>query len=235
VNYSTDDPFNKARPAPWFLSALPGYDIIFTPRRANLDDFKIHGCARVEYLPFGYDPDLFYLPTEPMMEQMASDLFFAGAADRGRLPFIAAALKAGLKVRLHGIYWDRHAETRGVSLGQADIPTLRRAIQACRVALCVVRHENRDGNSMRTFEVPAVGACMVAEDTEDHREIFGGEGECVLYFKTPEEMVRKTKWLLAEDAERERLKRQAHEGIVRGQNTYGDRLLAITKHFRERN
>ncbi len=235
ANFSTDDPFNPEARAPWLLEALKRYDVIFTPRRANIDDFKKYGCGRVEYLPFGYDQDLFHPPEEPVTTEMASDLFFAGTADKGRIPFIIAALKAGLKVRLHGIYWDRHVETRAASLGQADIPALRRGIHACRVALCVVRHENRDGNSMRTFEVPAVGACMVVEDTEEHREIFGREGECVLYFKTPDEMVNKTKWLLEKDEERGRLKRQAHDRIVCGQNTYGDRLLAIVKNTSSQN
>jgi hypothetical protein len=227
ANYSTDDPFNRSSRAPWFLAALKKYDVIASPRRANLDDFRKHGCHRVEFLPFGYDPALFFPPGEPVPGEMASDLFFAGTADQGRLPFITAAIKAGLKVRLHGIYWDRHAETQGVALGQADIPTLRRGIQACHVALCVVRHENRDGNSMRTFEIPAVGACMVVEDTVEHREIFGADGECVLYFKTPDEMVQKTKWLLEHPAERNRLKRAVHEHILAGHNTYADRLVSL--------
>jgi spore maturation protein CgeB len=227
ANYSTDDPFNPGCRAPWFLRALAKYDAVFSPRRANLEDLRRHGCARVEYLPFGYDPDLFYPPTGPIMDGAASDLFFAGTAADDRVPFIDAALKAGLDVRLHGIYWDKYPETRCKGLGQADVPTLRKSIHACRVALCLVRRENRDGNSMRTFEVPAVGACMAVEDTKEHREIFGDDGMRVVYFKTPGEMVEKTKWLLEHRDERERMKLAAHEHIVNGRNTYGDRLAAM--------
>ena len=227
VNYSTDDPFSKVGRAAWFLMALPEYDVVFTPRRANIGELRNHGCPKVEYLPFGYDQELFYPPKELIAEEMASDLFFAGMADQGRLPFIAAALQAKLNVRLHGNCWDRYIETRDVSLGQADIPTIRRAISACRVALCGVRHENRDGNSMRTFEIPAVGACMVAEDTAEHREIFGEDGLRVRYFKTPTEMVEKTQWLLAHPAERERMKSSVHQHITTGQNTYTDRLSSM--------
>src|SRR5689334_13746127 len=35
VNYLTDDPWNPAHRAPWFMKALPGYELVFTPRRAN--------------------------------------------------------------------------------------------------------------------------------------------------------------------------------------------------------
>jgi len=229
ANFSTDDPFNPAHRAPWFLSALREYDLVATPRRANIADLKQHGCLRAEYVPFGYDSDLFFPPAEPADERMASDLFFAGTADRGRVPFIVAALEAGLNVRLHGIYWERFPETRGPSLGQADIPTLRRAIQACRVALCVVRHENRDGHAMRSFEIPAVGACMAVEDTAEHREIYGTSVESVQYFRSPREMAERARWLLSHPNDRHRMNAACRRRIVEGRNTYADRLQDLIK------
>jgi spore maturation protein CgeB len=226
ANFSTDDPFSRiSRRAGWFLQALREYDVVFSPRRANLTELEQHGCRAVKYLPFAYDSDLFF--PEPAAAGMASDLLFAGQADRERVPFLSAALKAGFQVRLYGDGWNAHPATRGISLGQADTPTLRRAISACRVALGGVRHVNRDGNSMRTFEIPAVGACLLAEDTAEHREIYGAEGECVWYYQTPEEMVTKTKTLLADPRLREQLKSQVYQRITQGHHTYGDRLQAM--------
>jgi spore maturation protein CgeB len=80
---------------------------------------------------------------------------------------------------------------------------------------------------MRTFEVPAVGSCMLTEDTPEHREIFGQDGEAVVYFNTVTEMVEKTHWLLHHDQERQRLAQNAHLLITQGQNTYGDRLKTM--------
>jgi spore maturation protein CgeB len=226
VNFSTDDPFYAGMRMRWFLEALPHYDIVFTPRRSNIEDLRRHGVLRVEYLPFGYDPTLFFKP-ETVNETDASDLFFAGTADEGRLPFVAAAVEAGFDVRLRGQYWDRYKQTRKVALGHAEIPTLRAEIAACRVALCVVRHENRDGHSMRSFEVPAVGACMVLEDTAEHREMFGEEAERVVYFSSPQEMVGKTRELLAQAETRQRLRESAHAHILQGNNTYTNRLRVM--------
>ena len=59
VNYSTDDPWNPTMRSDWHLRALPLYDLIFSPRRSNLDDFQRLGCPKVHYLPFGYDENLF--------------------------------------------------------------------------------------------------------------------------------------------------------------------------------
>lgn len=221
VNFSTDDPFNPKMYAGWFLEALRQYDIVFTPRTSNLGELKRHGCRRVEYLPFGYDPKLFF----PISgESCESDLFFAGTAEPNRAEYVSAAIRAGLSVRLYGRYWDCYGTTRAVAQGHADIPTLRKGVAGCKVALCLVRHDNRDGHSMRTFEVPAVGACMLVEDTDEHREIFGVEGANVMYCSTPSEMVSKAKLLLRDSPTRARLRDTVHQLITNGNNKYSDRL-----------
>ena len=226
VNFSTDDPFNPRQRAPWLLRALREYDVVFTPRTANQEELSRHGCQRVVYLPFGYDDALFF--AEPNVDpKEESDLFFAGTGTAERAPYIRAAIEAGFRVRLHGIYWDRFDGTREVSRGQADIPTLRQAIASCKVALCLVRHENRDGHSMRTFEVPAVGACMVVEDTGEHRQIFGEDGARVLYFKSAREMVERTRMLLANENLQRSLRDNVHLHITKGENTYADRLRSM--------
>jgi hypothetical protein len=68
---------------------------------------------------------------------------------------------------------------------------------------------------------------MLAEDTDEHREIFGEEGRAVLYFRTIPEMTDKCSRLLRDDRERLRLSTEAHSLIIRGCNTYGDRLVRM--------
>jgi spore maturation protein CgeB len=231
INFITDDPWNPAHYAKWFLDALPHYSTVFSPRRVIMDELKQIGCEDVRYLPFGYDPELFF-PVSPTMEESAShasDVMFAGGGDRDRVPYIAALIDAGINVGLYGGYWERHSETKSHNRGLADIKTLRIAIHSAKIALCLVRRANRDGHVMRTFEVPAVGACMLTEDTPDHREIFGEDGESVVYFQTVQEMVEKAKWLLDRPAERQRLSLAAHERIVRENHTYKDRLGSMLK------
>ena len=80
---------------------------------------------------------------------------------------------------------------------------------------------------MRTFEIPAIGACMLTEDTEEHREIFGEDGKAVVYFKSVDQMLEKTKFLLNNESERRRLTREAHHLIVGGKHTYKDRLVTM--------
>jgi spore maturation protein CgeB len=228
LNFLTDDPWNPAHRAPWFLEALPGYDVVFSPRRANLDDLRRLGCRVVSYLPFAYAPGIhFPAGAGPGPEGGAdgADLFFAGGADRDRVPYLAACIRAGFRVRLHGGYWHRYPGTRAQAGGHLGPEELRRALGLAKVALCLVRRANRDGHVMRSFEVPAMGTCMLTEDTKEHREIFGPDGQHVVYFHSCQELVDRLRWLLGHPDERARLAAAARRLItIEGKNTYRDRL-----------
>jgi len=230
VNYLTDDPWNPSHHAPWFFDALPHYHLILTPRRANLDDLRRSGSPNVSYLPFAYDPALHYPPVAADLlsaDTSDTDVLFVGAGDADRVPLITALARSGYRLSLYGSFWERYAATRSLSQGQIDVATLRKVTGGARVALCLVRRANRDGHVMRSYEIPAMGACMLTEDTLEHRELFGIEGEATLYFHTTETLLEKLRWLLANPAERTRLASAAHSRIVAGANTYADRLRAV--------
>lgn len=230
VNYLTDDPWNPAHRARWFFRALSCYDAVFSPRRANLDDLAQLGCRQVAYLPFAYNPEVHYREAAPGSvpeEEFDSDVLFAGGADRDRVRYVAALIRAGFRVALYGGYWERFPETRAHARGVADAETLRAAVSRARIALCLVRRANRDGHAMRTFELPAMGACMLVEDTEEHREIFGEDGRAVMYFRTLEEMVERARWLVERPDERRRLAAEARRLVSSGSHTYADRLSEI--------
>jgi len=231
INYSTDDPWNPGFRASWFFDALPLYDTIFTVRRSNIADFKRHGCKDVRYLPFAWDETLWNdddsAPTGSPAVSPAADVFFAGAAEAYRVECVRALLAAGIRVALGGVYWKRSPDLRKASVGQLDIAALKAWTRATPVSLCLVRRANRDGHVMRSFEIPAIGACMVVEDTAEHRDIFGPDGAAVRYFRSPRESVKVVRELLGDDAARTALARAAHTLIRSHGNTYGDRLQAM--------
>jgi len=238
LNYLTDDPWNPAHRAAWFLEALPLYDQVFSTKRSLLDDLRQIGCPGVAYLPFAYAPEA-HFPEQPSAGRgangFAADVVFVGAADRDRVPYMVTLMRAGFQLALYGGYWNRYRRTAGAARGHADLPTSRQAVGAAKVALCLVRRANRDGHCMRSFEVPAIGGCMLTEDTAEHREIFGEDGQTVVYFRTQEEMVERLRWLLAHDDERSRLANAARLLVTAGRNTYRDRLEAMLQRTGESN
>lgn len=228
LNYLTDDPWNPGIKARWLFEALPQYDMIFSPRRANLDDLRRIGC-QAEYLPFGYDP-ITHFPEAPPPERRAEfecDVLFYGGADRDRVPYIEALVRHGVNVHLYGGYWNRYPKLRPMYRGHADPQTLRWAVAGAKVTLCLVRRANRDGHVMRTFEVPAMRGCMLVEDTVEHREIFGPDGEAVAYFKHSDDMLERASCLLRDEETRRSLAANAHGRICSKQNTYADRLRSM--------
>src|SRR5262249_53493098 len=100
---------------------------------------------------------------------------------------------------------------------------------AAKVNLCLVRRANRDGHVMRSFEIAGLGGCMLAEDTTEHREIFGSDGEAIVYFCNPREAAERAQALLRDPAARARLSAAVQERISRGAHTYQDRLLSMLR------
>jgi spore maturation protein CgeB len=228
VNFLSDDPWNPAHRAPWFLDALKHYDHVFTPRCANVQDLQHSGTGTVSILPFAFSPDQ-HFPEGPAADDASwqADVMLAGGADRDRVAAVMPFIRAGFCVALYGGYWDRYRETRDAARGLLDAAGLRRATAAAKVCLGLVRRANRDGHSMRSYEVPAMGGCLVAEDTADHRALFGADGHAVAYFTHPEEAVEKTAALMRREDLRRDLARRAHAIVTAGGHTYAHRLQSM--------
>lgn len=242
LNFLTDDPWNPMHHASWFLDALRSYDEVFSPRHANLGDLEALQGPRAAWLPFAYAPEV-HFPDPPRTDderrRYDADVMFAGGADPDRVAVLSEFVRAGLNVALYGGYWDRYGATRAQARGHVDAAGLRKATAGAKVCLGLVRRANRDGHSMRTFEVPAMGGCLLAEDTADHRQLFGPEGAAVLYFSTAEEAVDKGRRLVSDADLRRRLANAAHALVTGGGHTYADRLstalgVAAATHHEDR-
>jgi spore maturation protein CgeB len=80
---------------------------------------------------------------------------------------------------------------------------------------------------MRSFEIAAAAGCMLAEDTDEHREFFGPEGEAVIYFRDAKEAALRARALLPDLPERKRLAARLHRRIAGGTHTYAHRLATM--------
>jgi spore maturation protein CgeB len=228
-DYLTDDPWNRGRYASWFFQALPHYDHVFSPRRANMQDLERHGCPAVSYLPFAYSEEMHLgsFPTVDENDPSRPDIAFVGGADSDRIPFMTALIQANFHLQLYGGYWERYSQTRRNACGHVQPQEAQRVTANAKIALCLVRRANRDGHVMRSLEIPAMGGCMLAESTAEHRDLFGEEGKAVLYFQDIPELIQKARWLLDHPEERLRLRTAVHQTITSGGHTYRDRLRSM--------
>ena len=100
------------------------------------------------------------------------------------------------------------------------------ALGGTKIAINLVRRANRDGHVMRSFEIPACGALMLAEKTREHSELFA-DGINAAFFQTVPDLARQIKHYLARPGERESIK-QAGLALVSSEgHEYRSRLLSI--------
>jgi glycosyltransferase involved in cell wall biosynthesis len=204
-----------------------------------MPDVQAAGCPRVIFVPFGYKPTVHY-PEKPAAPEehtrFDSDVVFIGGCDADRVPYFEALVKGlpNLRLHLYGGYWDRHSLLRRYYRGFALGRHYRLALGAAKIALNLVRRANRDRHVMRSFEIPACGAFMLAERTEEHLEWFE-EGKEAAYFDSPDELVEKVRYYLSRDDERQRIAEAGHRKVTLGGHTYKARLIQILEAVRALN
>ncbi len=222
--FLSDNPWNPLHRTSWFLESLPLYDFVFNPRSEVESELLKVGCARVHRVAFGYSPSLHFPAVLNAEEQpqYESDLLFFGGADSDRIPYLDALIRAGIRPRLYGGYWDQHPVTRPFAAGMGRVEELPKLVAGAKVCLNLVREANRDGHVMRSFELPAMNACVLAQRTPDHLEYFGEQS--LAYFDSLDSLVRQTKHLLENSALRKELSKNALARVRSGHHSYADRL-----------
>ena len=232
INYATDDPFNRANSTPDLVAGIPAYDIYACTKRAIMNDVKRAGGRTVVPTMFGYQPSVHFpeTPATPAgIRRFTSDVVFAGGADRDRLRDLEPLLAAGgLSLAFYGGYWERDPRFRPHARGFVSGREYRLALGGARIALCFVRRANRDGHVMRSFEIPACGAFMLAERTAEHLAVFR-EDEEAAFFGSPQELVDKVRYYLAHDEARQRIAQAGYARVTTGRHTYCDRLRELVE------
>lgn len=230
VNYATDDPFNSDVSTPDIVQAISLYDFYITTKQRTISDITLARGKNVVFIPFGYEPSLHFPETPSSAYEIfkfSSEVCFIGAADKDRINLFSKMLsKSQAKLCLYGGFWDRHHKFRQVYRGMALGRDYRLATSAAKISLGLVRHTNRDGHSMRTFEIPACGGFLLAERTEEHLALFEENKEAA-FFSSDEELFDKINFYLANDRSREKIRQAGIKRIRTSAYTYTDRLREI--------
>lgn len=227
--YLTDDPWNRSGKSRKFITSLSSYDFIFNPRMLNMKEVMRINPATF-YLPFAYCPHLLnkgeIRQQYKVKLQEQHDVFFYGGADTDRVEIIEGIQAAGFKVLVAGNYWKALYKNKGISVIPVNLnPTeIQIATNCSSISLCMVRKANRDGHSMRSYELPYFGACILAEDTQEHRKIFGNDGESVIYYSSQDNLLLQIKKILKSEQLQKVMRKKAHNLIISNQNTYADRV-----------
>jgi spore maturation protein CgeB len=231
VNYNADHPFryfargsgnNNVR------RAIPYYHLHLTySERIRREMLERYPGIQIGVVPFGHDVgDAVYGQISGEVETVRA--CFLGNPDQHRRENIERLLEAGVPVDVYGYRWDRFLKPspllrmHGQVVGDEMLRTLRRY----RVQLNFFRPHNADSHNMRTFEVPACGGIMLAEDSFEHRAFFES-GHEAFFFRTPKEMVEGARFLLDMPTSRaDAVRRAARARSMSSRYAYRDRAHA---------
>jgi hypothetical protein len=232
AGYSPDDMAGKHNQSKYFLQSLPFYDIYFTTKTYNVAELKGLGAKEVVCIGNAYNPNT-HKPiavSEKVRAQLGGPVGFIGGFESERLHYMLALAEAGISVRVWG-GWD----IRGWSAWVGKHPMLRiekqavwgddysRAICSFDINLCFLRKINRDLQTTRSIEIPACGAFMLAERTNEHLELFE-EGKEAEFFSSDEELLEKVKYYLAHPEERRRIAAAGRERCLKSGYSNHDRI-----------
>lgn len=230
--FHPDDPWNRGtalQPGP----AHPRAEIAM----AHADRYFLWSHALVErakkqtrravYLPFACDPEDHARVTLTPEEEarFASEVVFIGNWDEKREAWLAPLAEAKLGLQIWGTpYWGTRAQSAAVRACYRGATLYGReqsvAIAASKIAINILRVQNKGATNMRTFELPCMGAFMLHERSPEAAAFFP-PGIAMSDFGSPDELVtRVAEWLQAPASLRRQIADEGHRRAL--QWTYRD-------------
>ncbi|MEP7278878.1 MAG: glycosyltransferase [Bacteroidota bacterium] len=216
VHFTPDTAFRGNR-SKLFNRALPLYDYCITTKSFELDDYKKAGAHKILYCTQGYDPQL-HKPYHDFAEKKG--VVFIGQQEAWREAAIAKLVEKKIGVTVAGAGWtsfankyknNPHLQYKGCGLFHEEYA---KTISAGLIGLGLLSRKFPEKHTTRTFEIPACGTALAAEDNEETRQFYTDEE--VLYFTGLAEMTEKIEYYLHHKALLNTLIENGHNKVVRG-------------------
>ncbi len=218
VGYSPDDMYarhNQSRP---FLQSLPLYDAYFTTKSYGVAELTSLGAKEVHFSLNGYDPSAHRPMTvgDHERKHLGGRVGFIGDYEAERHRSIKFLTENGVPVRVWGPNWASKHISNGLQLERRCLWDDDYALAICAfdINLGFLRKINRDQQTTRSVEIPACGAFMLAERTDEHRALFE-EGMEAEYFDSNEELLDKVSYYLSHEDARKRIAAAGRERCIR--------------------
>jgi spore maturation protein CgeB len=206
IFFSEDDIMARHNSSHWFKLGLHNYDFVFTTKKFNINELKSIGANQVQLISDSYCEEIHHPHnlTNKEKEFYSSDVSAIGAFEQNRYEALLYVAQNGIKVKVWGGGWEGHINKHpnlDIQMKYLYNEEYSKAISGSKINLNFLRKMNRDTITSRSIEIPACKGFMLAERTDRQKEIFI-EGVEADYFSSDEELLKKIKFYLANDAKR---------------------------------
>ena len=227
VGYSPDDMGQRHNRSASFDAILGRLDMFFTTKSFGVAELIAAGCPRAHFIGNGFDPDT-HAPIEldaDERETWGSDVSFVGTFEPARATSLARLAAAGIRVRIWGNLWGGVAAGPNCRIERraAAGRDFARVASASRINLGFLRKLNRDRQTTRSVELPACGAFMLAECTDEHLALFA-QGREAEFFADDDELIAKCRHYLADEPARARIAAAGRARCLAGGYRNDDRM-----------
>lgn len=237
VSYSPDDMMNIQNTSRYYWKSLSIYDMHLTTKTYNVSELTEKGARRVDFVGAGYHPEI-HRPIELSASDYAaysSEVGFVGDYEEDRAKRMTSIAMADIPVRIWGTRWNQLSRPHS-NLKIEGRPVYSdeyaKVLCATKINLCFLRKINRDRYTTRSIEIPACGAFMLAERTEEHLNLFE-EGKEAEFFEKDYEMIEKIRYYLAHPDERRQISLAGRERCLKSGYSYHHRIASVLKNILE--
>jgi len=205
VWYAEDDMMNPVHRSRWLERAMGEFDLWVTTKSFNARPQEVPalGARRVLFVDNSFDRHL-HRPMELSEEErrrFGADIAFVGTYERPRAASLLALAEAGLRVRVWGNGWGalagRHANLTIENRPVYD-DDYARVVSASRINLGFLRKGNRDLQTCRTVEIPAIGGFLLHERSGEAERLLSPDHEAAFFSDDAELVAQCRRWLADE-------------------------------------
>jgi len=187
-NYNPDHPFEffgTGSGNKFVENGIKLYHHHFSYSKRIISDLEKRYNVSVSWLPFGYEKSL-----SPKIKKDERKVCFIGNPDADRAKTINIFLKNDIEVDVYGSGWNKFLPiSKGLNCYDAVYGAdFIHIAQSYRIQLNTFRPHNYASHNMRTFEMPAIGAIMLAPFSEEHALFFKNKEE-VFFYANEKEMI----------------------------------------------
>ena len=236
--FNSDDPFNILYPGSSnenIINSISYYDCYFTFNRQLIDKIKQKGAKKVEYLPFGFDPNIHY-PVKVSDEERikyAHDVAFIGNWSPEREDYLSELLEFDLGIWGEK-YWRKLCKDKNLKKSWQKKAVYgveqSKVLNSSKIALNILRAQNKGSHNMRTFELPACSAFVISERSPEIEDFFKEDEEIVLFSSKPE-LKEKINYYLKNETKRKKISYRGFRRCIESDYTYKARAKKILEVF----